>query len=101
MAPTARLLAVSQLLAALTVIAPAFAADRIERPEPAKGFSYPEYFCTNRGARVDIEQFSCLTVDGKSFQAQCDLSLNSPMWRPTGAGCESEVTSDLLPEDSY
>lgn len=52
------------------------------RPPPAKeGFSYPDCYCTNRGQRVEVGDFSCLTVGGQRFLAQCDISLNSPIWR--------------------
>lgn len=75
---------------------PAFAADVFQRPASAPGHPYPEYYCTNRGVRVDVEQTACLTVDGASFEAKCDISLNNPMWRPTGNACEPVVTTDIV-----
>lgn len=58
------------------------------RPPPAKeGFSYPECYCTNRDQRMEVGGFSCLTVDGERFLAQCDLSLNSPIWRKVEDSC--------------
>lgn len=47
-----------------------------------------ECFCTDRsGARVEMGESVCLTVDGKSFTAQCQMSLNNPMWRKVSDGC--------------
>ena len=50
-------------------------------------------YCTNStGGRVDIGEMICLHVDGKMFMAQCQMSLNVPMWRKISDGC---VSSDL------
>jgi len=47
-------------------------------------------YCTDKaGSRVELGQQICLFVDGKAFMARCEMSLNVPMWRPTGAGCLS------------
>lgn len=47
-------------------------------------------YCTDRqGARVELGETICLTVDGKSFMAQCQMSLNNPMWRKISDGCPS------------
>lgn len=62
-------------------------AEIFERPEPKQGFSYPEYYCTNRGVRVDVEDSSCLILDDRTVRAVCDISLNNPMWRVTGEAC--------------
>ena len=49
-----------------------------------------ECYCTDsQGLRVSLGETICLTVDGKSFMAQCDMSLNVPTWRDTGQGCLS------------
>lgn len=101
MALATRVLILAQMCAGLAASAPVLASDALVRPETATGISYPEYFCTNRGERVDIDEYSCLNIDGKTFQAQCDISLNDPMWRLTGEACETEVTSDILPEPAY
>ena len=58
-----------------------------ERPEPKAGFSYPEYYCTNRGIRVEVEDSSCLIIGDQQVRAICDISLNNPMWRVTGETC--------------
>ena len=45
-------------------------------------------YCTDRtGERVELGDTVCLHVDGKSFMAQCQMSLNNPMWRKVGDGC--------------
>ncbi|SNS44528.1 hypothetical protein [Tropicimonas sediminicola] len=47
-------------------------------------------YCTDRqGARVELGETICLTVDGRAFLARCEMSLNTPMWRETGDGCVS------------
>ncbi|WP_135505012.1 hypothetical protein [Roseovarius aestuariivivens] len=47
-------------------------------------------YCTDRqGDRVELGETICLTVDGKSFMAQCQMSLNNPMWRKISDGCLS------------
>ena len=39
-------------------------------------------YCTDTsGARVELGQTICLQVDGRMFMAQCQMSLNVPMWR--------------------
>ncbi len=49
-------------------------------------------YCTDTsGARVEIGEEICLVVDGRAFIARCDMSLNVPIWRDTGAGCVSSA----------
>jgi hypothetical protein len=49
-----------------------------------------ECYCTDsQGARVELGESICLQVDGRAFMAQCDMSLNVPIWRDTGQGCLS------------
>lgn len=49
-----------------------------------------ECYCTDtQGGRVELGQEICLVVGGRSFMALCDMSLNVPIWRDTGAGCVS------------
>ncbi|MDU8926554.1 hypothetical protein RXV86_04065 [Alisedimentitalea sp. MJ-SS2] len=51
-------------------------------------------YCTDStGGRVDLGEKICLHVDGKMFTAQCQMSLNVPMWRKVEDGC---TTSQLL-----
>jgi hypothetical protein len=55
---------------------------------PAKdGHAYPDCYCSNRGARVEMGQITCLNVRGRSFTARCEMSLNSPAWREVEEGC--------------
>jgi hypothetical protein len=50
-------------------------------------------YCTDSGgARVELGESICLQVGGRMFTAQCQMSLNVPMWRETQNGC---ITSDL------
>jgi hypothetical protein len=47
-------------------------------------------YCTDRsGSRVELGQTICLQVDGRMFMAQCQMSLNVPMWREMQQGCFS------------
>lgn len=47
-------------------------------------------YCTDKqGERVELGDMVCLHVDGKSFMAQCQMSLNNPMWRKISDGCLS------------
>ncbi|MFQ6552067.1 hypothetical protein AAD018_006935 [Aestuariibius insulae] len=45
-------------------------------------------YCTDReGSRIDLGEQTCLFVDGRSFMAQCQMSLNVPIWRDIGEAC--------------
>ena len=56
-----------------------------------------ECYCTDsQGSRVELGESICLQVDGRAFMAQCDMSLNVPIWRDTGTGC---LSSELAPRD--
>lgn len=47
-------------------------------------------YCTDKsGGRVELGEYSCLRVDGRIFTAQCQMSLNVPMWREITNGCLS------------
>ena len=49
-----------------------------------------ECYCTDRsGSRVEMGETICLQVDGRMFMAQCQMSLNVPMWREIAEGCLS------------
>lgn len=57
-----------------------------------------ECYCTDRtGSRIELGQTICLQVDGRMFLAQCQMSLNVPMWREVSAGCLSGQVEDTLP----
>lgn len=47
-------------------------------------------YCTgSRGERLELGEMTCLHVDGRMFMAQCQMSLNVPMWRKISDGCLS------------
>jgi len=47
-------------------------------------------YCTDRNHnRVELGETICLQVDGRMFMAQCQMSLNVPMWREIEEGCMS------------
>ena len=51
-------------------------------------------YCTDsKGQRVELGQTICLQVDGRMFMAQCQMSLNNPMWREMSEGCLSSELS--------
>lgn len=55
-------------------------------------------YCTDKsGARVELGEFRCLFVDGRSFMAQCQMSLNVPMWREVRADCPSASLEETAP----
>ena len=55
-------------------------------------------YCTDtQGARVELGEVICLFVDGRAFMAQCDMSLNVPIWRDVGQGCLSSSLPQSKP----
>lgn len=57
-----------------------------------------ECYCTDKsGARIELGETICMQVDGRMFMAQCQMSLNSPMWRELQNGC---LSSDAAPKIS-
>lgn len=71
-------------LAALPAFAPAYAD--VTSPSGKT----VECYCTDKtGSRVELGQTICLQVDGRMFMAQCQMSLNVPMWREVQSGCLS------------
>ena len=47
-------------------------------------------YCTDStGGRIELGETICLQVDGRMFMAQCQMSLNNPMWREVSEGCLS------------
>ncbi len=55
-------------------------------------------YCTDTaGARVELGETICLHVDGRMFMAQCQMSLNVPMWRELQQGCLSSRLQSLDP----
>jgi len=56
----------------------------------APGGKTIDCYCTDRsGSRVELGETICLQVDGRMFMAQCQMSLNVPMWREVQKGCLS------------
>lgn len=82
------------LLILLCCVTPALADQSI-------GGKTVDCYCTDRdGNRVDLGQTICLQVDGRMFMAQCQMSLNVPMWREVAQGCYSSSltrSKDLQP----
>ncbi len=58
-----------------------------------------ECYCTDKtGSRLELGEMTCLQVDGKMFMAQCQMSLNVPMWRKISDGClSSSLPQSLRP----
>ncbi len=47
-----------------------------------------ECYCTDsEGGRVELGELRCLSVGARQFTAQCQMSLNVPMWREISEGC--------------
>ena len=64
------------------------AAPRYTPPPPKEGYRYPDCYCTDTdGARVEIGDMACLRIGEKRILAQCDMSQNTPAWRPQREGC--------------
>lgn len=54
-------------------------------------------YCTDKsGARVELGEMRCLRVDGRMFMAQCQMSLNVPMWREVQSSCLSAALDAAL-----
>nr|WP_171052667.1 hypothetical protein [Ruegeria sediminis] len=54
-------------------------------------------YCTDStGSRVELGETICMQVDGRMFMAQCQMSLNVPMWREVQQGC---LSSRLQPAE--
>jgi len=74
-----------KLLLILTLLPAAAGAD-VTSPSGKTG----ECYCTDSGgSRIELGESICLQVDGRMFTAQCQMSLNVPMWRETREGCLS------------
>lgn len=62
------------------------------------GGKVQDCYCTDKsGARVDLGETICLQVDGRMFMAQCQMSLNVPMWREVSKGCLSSRLQSVDP----
>ncbi|MCR8826736.1 hypothetical protein [Pseudosulfitobacter koreensis] len=69
----------------------------------APGGKTIDCFCTDKaGARIELGETICLQVDGRMFMAQCQMSLNVPMWREVQKGClSSSLNSGQQPLQSF
>ncbi|WP_299946504.1 hypothetical protein [uncultured Ruegeria sp.] len=55
-------------------------------------------YCTDKsGSRIELGEMICLQVDGRMFMAQCQMSLNVPMWREVQEGCLSSGLQQSKP----
>ncbi|UWR01393.1 hypothetical protein K3740_09845 [Ruegeria conchae] len=74
-----------RLILALTLVATPGMADVV-----GPGGKVQDCYCTDKsGTRVELGEMICLQVDGRMFMAQCQMSLNVPMWREVQEGCLS------------
>ncbi len=74
-----------RLILALTLVATPGMADVV-----GPGGKVQDCYCTDKsGIRVELGEMICLQVDGRMFMAQCQMSLNVPMWREVQEGCLS------------
>ncbi|RBW57694.1 hypothetical protein [Ruegeria sp. A3M17] len=62
------------------------------------GGKVQDCYCTDKsGSRVELGEMICLQVDGRMFMAQCQMSLNVPMWREVQEGCLSSGLQQSQP----
>jgi hypothetical protein len=62
------------------------------------GGKVQDCYCTDKtGSRVELGETICLQVDGRMFMAQCQMSLNVPMWREVQKGCLSSRLQSVDP----
>ena len=62
------------------------------------GGKVQDCYCTDKsGSRVELGETICLQVDGRMFMAQCQMSLNVPMWREVAKGCLSSRLQSTQP----
>ena len=74
----------ARLVLALALLPTALAADA------TIGGQTVDCYCTDKtGSRIELGETICLEVDGRMFTAQCQMSLNVPMWRELNDGCLS------------
>jgi len=58
-----------------------------------------ECYCTDStGDRVELGETICLHVNGRMFMAQCQMSLNNPMWREVQDGCATSALPQSVRE---
>jgi len=78
---------------ALCAALPTLAAADVTGP----GGKVQDCYCTDSsGGRVELGETICLRVDGRMFLAQCQMSLNVPMWREVSPACLSSGLIERL-----
>ncbi|MFD1343446.1 hypothetical protein [Litorisediminicola beolgyonensis] len=88
------------ILSLFVAAAPGLAGADVTTPG---GRTIPCYCTGSHGERIELGEMICLHVDGRSFTAQCQMSLNVPMWRELYEGClssEAPRLPDHSPRDS-
>ncbi len=76
----------------------ALAAAPVRADVIAPDGSVRDCYCTDStGGRVELGETICLHVDGRMFMAQCQMSLNVPMWREVQEGCLSSRLQSRQP----
>ncbi len=84
-----RCVLISNLMKQIALILGLFA------PPAAAQSTYPsgkpvDCYCTDtQGQRVELGDTLCMEVGGRQFLAQCQMSLNVPMWREVQQGCQT------------
>lgn len=79
-------------IVALLVLCPAAAL-----ADATIGGKTVDCYCTDQtGSRIELGEVICLEVNGRMFTAQCQMSLNVPMWRELRAGCLSSDAGPLM-----
>ena len=62
------------------------------------GGKVQDCYCTDKsGSRIELGEMICLQVDGRMVMAQCQMSLNVPMWREVQEGCLSSGPQQSKP----
>lgn len=83
----------TRLIALLSLLATPALADGFINGVPV------DCYCTDRqGQRIELGETICMQVDGRMFMAQCQMSLNVPMWREIAPGC---LSSGFSPRQSF
>lgn len=73
-------------------------AESVSADVKGPGGKVIDCYCTDKvGSRVELGDTICLQVDGRMFMAQCQMSLNVPMWREVQKGCLSSRLQSVDP----
>ena len=77
--------------------------DTVFAQQAKKAVIWPDCYCVNRGGvRHELGELVCLYVDGRSFLARCEMSLNNPSWREIADFCPAAnlTTTPELPRSA-